>query len=108
MALQLKREWDAVIEQDGDKAVFHFRQPSNKELNDFLGARYSVGRRNRMNDNSLPARCEFFDRLLTGVDDLVDPDGQPITAERKDAIPVNWKGQIIFEKFESDEVDVKN
>ncbi|MFH2073969.1 MAG: hypothetical protein ABIJ57_01290 [Pseudomonadota bacterium] len=94
----------------GDETVtFILRQPTNKELNDFLAERYEVGRRGKMKDHSLQARIELFDLLLIAVENLEGTDGKPITGpDRKDEIPPNWKGAVIFKEFEDIEINEKN
>lgn len=92
----------------GDEEVeFIFREPSNEEQNKFIAKRYEV-KRNKMKDNSLAARVEFFDLLLTGVNNLVDDKEKPITPARKELIPNRWKDKLVFRLFEDDEVEVKN
>jgi site-specific recombinase XerC len=108
MAVKLQKELKAVIAVGEENVTFTLRQPSNKELNDFLAERYEVGKRNRMKDNSTPARIEFFDKLLTGVENLVDANDQTITPAQADQIPANWKNDVIFRLFENNEIDVKN
>lgn len=96
------------IEVGGEVVEFAFRQPTNGELNKFLADRYPTDRKKGMRDNSPSARVAFFDLLLTGVKNLADSKGE-ITAERKDAIPANWKGSLIFQLFEDVQVvDEKN
>lgn len=90
-----------------EEVVFTLRKPTNQELNEYLASRYEVGRRNRLKDNSLQARCEFFDLLLESVENLEDAQG-PVTVERKDAIPVTWKSDIVFRAYEDHEIDTKN
>ena len=73
-----------------------------------MAERYSVDRKNRMKDRSLAARINFFDLLLTEVENLDDRDGTPITVDKKGSIPANWKNDIIFQTFEQVEIDIKN
>jgi hypothetical protein len=105
---KLNKDLIATIMVGDEEVLFTLRRPENKELNEFLEDRYEVGRRNKIRDNSLQARIDFFDKLILKVETLEDEFGQ-ITPERagwKDAIPANWKSNIIFTLFESDEVSV--
>lgn len=92
----------------GETVTFILRDPTNRELNDFLAARYSTSRKGRLRDRSNQARAEFFDTLLTGVENLEDSDGSPVTPDKRDRIPLNWKSAVIFTEFEDVEVDEKN
>ena len=100
--MKLKSNVKISVRADGELVPLTLRQPTTKELNEFLASRYDV--RGGLTDNSINARCEFFDLLLTGVEDLEDDRG-PITVDRKDQIPSNWKNQIIFQLFETVEVE---
>ena len=91
-----------------ETVTFILRKPSNKELNDFLADRYDTTRRGRLKDRSVAARADFFDMLLTGVENLVDDDDNPITPAAAEKIPLNWKSSIIFSEFEDVEIDEKN
>ncbi len=92
----------------GTDGLIILREPTNKEWNEFEMERYSVGKRNRMKDNSGPARCALFDLLLVRIENLEDSEGQ-ITVESKARIPSRLKTQIIFDAFETgQEIDIKN
>lgn len=105
---RLKNGWTATVELEGETVELSYRNPSNQELNKFLASRYETGKKGKVNDNSHEARCDFHDLLLTGVKNLEDSEGNPVTPERKDLIPANWKADIIFKKFESSDIDIKN
>jgi hypothetical protein len=107
--MRLTAEWKSTVTQEGETATFYFRNPTNKELSDFLDDRYELGRKGKVSDHTLAARSEFFDKLLKRVENLEGEDGTPITGpDRAADIPVNWKGNIIFRHFEDIEVDEKN
>ena len=108
MAIKLQKEVEAFVTRGDEKVTFTLRQPTNKELNDFLTDRYEVGKRNQMKDHSLPARLAFFNLLLIRVDNLVDDADNPIGPEQKDLIPSTWKSAVIFQLFEDNDVAVKN
>jgi len=99
--IKLSSETKVSLLLQGDESVdFYFRKPTNKELNDFLDSRYEMGRRGKMKDNSIQARVDFFDLILTRVENLAGEDGMPITPDRKDEIPSNWKAAAIYKAFE--------
>jgi hypothetical protein len=100
--MKLKNNFKVCVRVEGEGVPLTLRRPTTQELNEFLASRYDV--RGGLTDNSINARCEFFDLLLTGVEDLEDDSG-PITVDRKDEIPSNWKNQIIFQLFETVEVE---
>lgn len=96
------------IEIGDERVTFTFRRPTPKELNKFLSERYPTDRKKGMRDNSLQARVDFFDLLLTGIDNLSDAQGV-IGADRKDAVLPTWKNQLIYDEFEDVRVvDEKN
>ena len=108
---KLKNELTASVMLGDEKVLLSFRAPTNEELNDFMAKRHEVsaGKRNiKVRDNSLVARAEFFDKLLTKVENLEDSEGKPITPERKELIPSTWKNDIVFRLFEDTEIDTKN
>jgi hypothetical protein len=108
--MRLGTERRIAITVNDEQVHFTLRQATNQEINQFLSARFST-KRGKFGDSSTPARCNFFDKLLTKVENLEDPSGDPVTAETKDKIPANWKASIIlslYENEEVEEVDVKN
>ena len=108
MAVQIgNSELKATVTVGEEEVEFSLREPTNEEQNKFLGKRYKM-KRNKMEDKSLDARVEFFDLLLTGVNNLEDADGKPITPERKDLIPNRWKDKVVFRLFEDDDIEIKN
>lgn len=109
MAVKLGSEIKVELPVGNEEVLFTFREPTNAELNRFLSGRFSMAMRGKqVNDKSVGARVEFFDLLITKVDNLEDEDGKPITAEQKDKIPSNWKNAVILEAFENTEASVKN
>ncbi len=107
MAVKLGGEVRASLEQNGEEVVFTFREPTNGELNQFLSDRFSM-RGKKTVDRSVNKRVELFDLLLTKVENLEGADGNPITAENREKIPVTWKNAVILDTFENKEVTVKN
>jgi len=105
---RFKKGWNATVDVDGEAVELSFRNPSNQELSEFLASRWEPGKKGRVKDQSHEARCEFFDLLITGVKNLEDEEGNPVTPERKDVIPSNWKSDIVFKKFENSDIEIKN
>lgn len=102
---KLTKEIQVKVGEDG---LIVLREPTNKEWNEFEADRYPVGKKNRMKDNSGPARCNLFDKLVVKIENIEDDSG-PITLESKDRFPARFKAQIIFDSFENgQEIDVKN
>jgi len=100
-------ELKATVTVGDEEVEFTLREPTNEEQNNFLGKRYEL-KRNKMKDKSLDARVEFFDLLLTGVNNLEDAEGKAITPKRKDLIPNRWKDKVVFRLFEDDDIEIKN
>lgn len=105
---KLSREKTATVMLGDEEVKFYFRDPSNKEMNDFLSSRWETGKKGKMADNSHEARCAFFDKLFTKVETLEDPEGNPVTPANKEVVPSNWKADMVFRLFESAEIEVKN
>lgn len=105
---KLTAELSASVKVGNEEVLFTFRQPTNKELNEFLNKRYEIRGSKKLSDNSLNARTGFFDLLLQKIDNLEDENGQPVTPERTELIPATWKNDIIFKLFEDNEIEVKN
>jgi hypothetical protein len=105
---KLTTELHASVKVGGEEVLFTFRQPTNKELNEFLGKRYELRGAKRLSDNSLNARTGFFDLLLTDIRNLEDDQGAAITPERAELIPATWKNDLIFKLFEDNEIEIKN
>jgi hypothetical protein len=106
--MKLKQELKAVLKQDDESVTFTVRQPSIKEMNDFMAERYPMGRKGRMKDDSALARAKLFDTIITDIENLEDAQGAPIKPDRKELVPINWKGSVIFQLFEDHEVTEKN
>lgn len=102
--MKLSKELKISLSDGKETVVFTLRHPMKKELNKFMNSRYEVGRRGKIQDNSLNARIELFDSLLIGVENLEDASGAPINPDRKDEIPDNWKSAVIFQAFEDLEI----
>lgn len=105
---RLSRERQATVMIGDEEVRFFFREPSNRELDEFLASRWDTGKKGRVTDNSHEARCAFFDKLLVKIENLEDAEDNPITPERKEWIPSNWKADMVFRLFESVEIEVKN
>lgn len=107
---KLVNEWHATAGPEGDEARFTFREATNQEINTLLSSRWEGkgGRKSRIRDTGAAARADLFDRLLVAVENLFDVDGTEINTEGKDRIPLKWKNDIIFQKYEEDETSVKN
>lgn len=86
-----------------EKVTFTLKRHTNKEFNEFQAKRFSA--------NTVQERLEqlehFFDTLLIGVENLEDDNGT-ITVDRKDAIPANWKQDIIAKLELETKIDIKN
>lgn len=106
--MKLKKEIKMSLTTEDGSVTFTLRKPTNEELNEFLGDRYEVEKKGKLKDKSLTARVALFDTLLTGVDDLVDDDENPIGPDRKEEIPANWKSAVVFKAFEDMEISEKN
>ena len=107
MAVRLGGNVNAVLKVGAEEVKFTFREPTNRELNNFLSGRFNM-RGKKMDDKSVEARVEFFDLLIVKIENVEDAQGQPITAEGKENIPTNWKNAAILEAFETTEVEIKN
>jgi hypothetical protein len=94
-------------------AYVTLREPTNEEMNEYQASKFNGP------DKATPAEAmmhlkrvmgEFFDKLVTGFEDLEDSEGQPVTVERKDEFPLHLKAEIIFQRFDRTpvEIDEKN
>ena len=95
---KLTNELEATVKLGGEDVNIYLRNPSNEEMNDFLSKRYDVSankKGGKVKDNSLLARANFFDNLVSKIENLEDAEGKAITAERKELIPSKWKNDII-------------
>ena len=91
----------------GEDGEIEFREPTNKEWNNFSAARYPVQRGGKVKDNSTQARVDLFDLLVIRIERVEDAQG-PITVETKDRLPIRIKTAAIFEAFEATDVEAKN
>jgi len=96
--VKLTQGTKAVVEVGDEEVTFTLREPSPQEINDFLSKR--CGR-------LVSSRVEFFDLLLISVENLENTDGTPITTEQKALIPATWKNDIIFRRFEDNEITLR-
>jgi hypothetical protein len=109
MGLKIGSDITVDLKIGEETATFTLRQPTNEELNKFLGARYTVGGRGKqVADHSTAARGDLFDVLVTKITGVEDGGGAPVEVNRKALIPLTWKERVIFQAFEDVEVDVKN
>ena len=86
--------------------IFTLRNPTNEEINKYYASKLDISGKT-VKDNSVQARCELFDLLLTNIENLEDDNGI-VTTDRKNAIPLKWKGEAIFKAFDESEIDLKN
>ena len=106
---RINKEFKGVVRYKDEEITFTLREPSNEELNTFLASRLEIGKRkDKVKDRTHEARCAFFDFLLVGVENLEDAEGVAITPQSKELIPANWKSAVIFERFETEEIEIKN
>lgn len=102
--MKLQNKITVTVNVGNEKVTFVLRRPTNKEINEFQAKRFDVG-------NNVSSRLvsleDYFDTLLVSMENLEDDNGI-ITIDRKDAIPANWKQDIIA-KIELDaQIDIKN
>ena len=85
--------------------TFILRRPTNQEINEFQAKRFDIKKEDIK--GRLELLEDYFDSLLMSVENLEDETGI-VTVDRKDAIPANWKQDIIA-KLELDaQIDIKN
>lgn len=58
------------------KVTLILRPYTTEEYARFMGSRYAMNRLGKLDDQSMKARIDFVDKLLTGIE-AVDKDGQP-------------------------------
>jgi len=83
-------------------AYVTLREPTNEELNDYQAKKFDIPDKASPSDAMLhvkKAQGEFFDKLVTGFEDLENNEG-PITLERKDVFPLHLKAEIVFRRFD--------
>lgn len=105
--VKLGSEVKVGLEVNGEQVLITFRQPTNAEINRFLSNRFTM-RGRQMNDRSVQARVEFFDLLVTRIENVEDEHGQAVGAEQTEKIPANWKNAAILQAFEDTEANIKN
>ena len=67
--------------EDGD-AGLTLRQPSNEEINEYHLALYDInGEGKEQMAERIRVRSEFFDKLITGVENLEDEEGNALDSE---------------------------
>lgn len=102
--MKLQNKITVCVNVGDEKVTFVLRRATNKENNEFQAKRFGAG-------NNAGARLEaleeYFDVLLIGVENLEDDSGA-ITVDRKDAIPANWKQDIIAKLELETKIDIKN
>jgi hypothetical protein len=59
---------------NGYKAVLVLQRPTTEQYTKFIGARFKMGRRNKIEDRSNEERIKFIDSILKQVY-CIDPDG---------------------------------
>jgi hypothetical protein len=96
--------------KDGDHPILVLRRPTEKELSEFLDARFSREGRT-VSIKPSEARVAFIDSLLVDCKriEVKGPDQKrvPLTPERSDwkgRIPANWKTTICIKAFEEEVV----
>ena len=103
--MKLQNKITVTVNVGNEKVIFTLKRPTNQETNEFQAKRFDI------NKNDVKARLvlleDYFDSLLISVENLEDEIGI-VTIDRKDAIPANWKQDIIA-KLELDaQIDIKN
>lgn len=103
--MKLQNKITVTVNVGNEKVTIVLRRPTNQEINEFQANRFDI------NKNDVKARLvlleDYFDSLLISVENLEDEIGI-VTIDRKDAIPANWKQDIIA-KLELDaQIDIKN
>lgn len=106
---KLRSEGKGRIEVNiGDDGLLILREPTNREWNEFVAARYPMIK-GKPKDRSNDARAELFDKLLVSIENIEDDDGQITRETAKDRIPVRIKAEAIFKALENEEVaEIKN
>ena len=104
--MKLQNKITATVTTANKEVItFVLKRPTNQEVNEFQAKRFDIDR------SDVKARLvlleDYFDSLLLSVENLEDDTGL-VTIDRKDAIPANWKQDIIA-KLETDaQIDIKN
>ncbi len=102
----------------GAKAVFPvgdgesyatLREPTNEELNEYQVTKLDGPEKATDCERSMHYKtCQgkFFDLLVIGVVGLEDEKG-PVTLDRLDVIPLSWKSEVVFRRWDRVPVDVQ-
>ena len=104
--MKLQNKITATVTTANKEVItFVLKRPTNQEINEFQAKRFDIDKAD------VKARLilleDYFDSLLLSVENLEDDTGL-VTIDRKDAIPANWKQDIIA-KLETDaQIDIKN
>lgn len=106
---KIEKEIHVPIKYAGEIVPIVLRQPTNEELNVYLGRKTEyIATKDKKVRSCIPeARQELFDTLVLSVGNLTDDDG-PVTAKDPDRIPANWKDPIIEHYIDTVLIDVKN
>lgn len=105
--IEAERRITIDLKSGGPDPVLILREPTEKELIDFLKSRWPR-RGNKVEDNGIEARRRFIDLLLVGCEEIeVKVDGNwivltPSLTGWKERIPLNWKISAAS-KFEEQE-----
>ena len=103
--MKLQNKITVTVNIGNEKVIFVLRRPTNQEVNEFQAKRFDIKKEDIK--GRLELLEDYFDSLLVSVENLEDETGI-VTVERKDAIPANWKQDIVA-KLELDaQIDIKN
>lgn len=86
------------------------REPTNEELNEYQMAKFDVPERATDLERSMHFKnCQgkFFDLLVTAVVGLEDEAGA-VTLDRLSVIPLSWKSEVVFRRWDRVPVEVEN
>lgn len=103
--MKLQNKITITVNVGNEKVIFVLKRPTNQEANEFQAKRFDIKK------EDIKARLElledYFDSLLISVENLEDDIGI-IAIDRKDAIPSNWKQDIIAKLELDTQIDIKN
>ena len=103
--MKLQNKITVTVNIGNEKVIFVLRRPTNQEVNEFQAKRFDIKKEDIK--GRLELLEDYFDSLLVSVENLEDETGI-VTVDRKDAIPANWKQDIVA-KLELDaQIDIKN
>lgn len=103
--MKLQNKITATVNVGNEKVIFTLKRPSNQEVNEFQAKRFDIKKEDVM--GRLFHLEDYFDSLLLNVENLEDETGI-VTIDRKDAIPANWKQDIIARLELDAQIDIKN